>query len=161
MRLKVYTDGASRGNPGQSGAGVFIMDESDRPVASLYVYLGTGTNNEAEYKALLAAIEYMSGAGYSIGPCGEESENNMERFGKFTLSLTEADEITFIADSQLLVLQMQGKYSVKSPNILPLYNRAKTILKSIPASKRFEHVPRSLNKEADRLANLAIDERNA
>lgn len=161
MKLKVYTDGASRGNPGQSGAGVFIVDEMENPVASMHIYLGTGTNNEAEYKALLVALEYLSGTACLDWLKDEKSKKNMEKFGKFALTISGTDEITFFADSQLLVLQMQGKYSVKSPNILPLYTMAKSILRSISASKKFEHIPRTLNKEADRLANLAIDEIDA
>ena len=136
MAITVYTDGASRGNPGKSGAGVLILNEHSRPVASLREYLGTCTNNEAEYKALIIALEYLP---------------------KIWANKSHPDEIIFLSDSQLLVLQMNGKYSVKSPNIIPLYNKAKELLKDIDSFKKFEHIPRELNKEADKLANMAID----
>ncbi len=136
MTITVYTDGASRGNPGKSGAGVLIFNEHNRPVASLHEYIGTCTNNEAEYKALIIALEYLP---------------------KIWADKNPPDEIIFLSDSQLLVLQMNGKYSVKSPNIIPLYNKAKELLKDIAALKKFEHIPRKLNKEADKLANMAID----
>lgn len=135
MNLTVYTDGASRGNPGKSGAGVVILDDRKQEVVSLKEYLGIATNNEAEYKALIIALEYLSTMADGAG----------------------TGEILFLLDSQLLVFQLNGIYSVKSANIIPLYNKAKKLLKSIKAVSKFRHIPRELNKEADRLANLAID----
>ncbi len=148
MNLTVYTDGASRGNPGKSGAGVLILDENKRKTASLNKYLGISTNNEAEYKALIIALEFLSGMPNAAG----------------------IGEILFLLDSQLLVNQMNGVYSVKSANILPLYNKAQKLLKDIKAALKlkgsllkvtFRHIPRELNKDADKLANLAIDTANA
>ncbi|MHB8233011.1 MAG: ribonuclease HI family protein [bacterium] len=144
MNLTVYTDGASRGNPGKSGAGVLILDENENKTAALNRYLGIATNNEAEYKALIIALEYISALPKAA----------------------EIDGIIFLLDSQLLVNQMNGVYSVKSPNILPLYHKARKLLESVKeVSKsgknsiqvKFRHIPRELNKEADKLANLAID----
>lgn len=144
MNLTVYTDGASRGNPGKSGAGVLILDERKQEIVSLKEYLGIATNNEAEYKALIIALEYLSAAA----------------------NISDFSEILFLLDSQLLVFQMKGIYSVKSANILPLYNKAKKLINSIqggskhnrsPLAIEFRHIPRELNKEADRLANIAID----
>ena len=148
MNLTVYTDGASRGNPGKSGAGVLILDENKRKAASLNKYLGISTNNEAEYKALIIALEFLSGMPNAAG----------------------ISEILFLLDSQLLVNQMNGVYSVKSANILPLYNKAQKLLKDIKAALKlrgsllkvtFRHIPRELNKDADKLANLAIDTADA
>ena len=148
MNLTVYTDGASRGNPGKSGAGVLILDENKRKTASLNKYLGISTNNEAEYKALIIALEFLSGMPNAAG----------------------IGEILFLLDSQLLVNQMNGVYSVKSANILPLYNKAQKLLKDIKAALKlkgsllkvtFRHIPRELNKDADKLANLAIDTADA
>ncbi len=135
MKLTVYTDGASRGNPGKSGAGALIFDERKQKATSLNKYLGISTNNEAEYKALIIALEYLA---------------VMQDGAKIR-------EIIFFSDSQLLVNQMSGIYSVKSANILPLYLKAKKILKDLDVSSKFMHISRSLNKEADKLANLAID----
>ena len=148
MNLTVYTDGASRGNPGKSGAGVLILDENKRKTASLNKYLGISTNNEAEYKALIIALEFLSGMPNAAG----------------------ISDILFLLDSQLLVNQMNGVYSVKSANILPLYNKAQKLLKDIKAALKlrgsllkvtFRHIPRELNKDADKLANLAIDTADA
>lgn len=148
MNLTVYTDGASRGNPGKSGAGVLILDENKRKAASLNKYLGISTNNEAEYKALIIALEFLSGMPNAAG----------------------ISDILFLLDSQLLVNQMNGIYSVKSANILPLYNKAQKLLKDIKAALKlrgsllkvtFRHIPRELNKDADKLANLAIDTADA
>ena len=148
MNLTVYTDGASRGNPGKSGAGVLILDENKRKAASLNKYLGISTNNEAEYKALIIALEFLSGMPNAAG----------------------IGEVLFLLDSQLLVNQMNGIYSVKSANILPLYNKAQKLLKDIKAALKlrgsllkvtFRHIPRELNKDADKLANLAIDTSDA
>jgi ribonuclease HI len=148
MNLTVYTDGASRGNPGKSGAGVLILGENRQKVASLNKYLGISTNNEAEYKALIIGLEYLSTAAGSA----------------------EIGEVLFLLDSQLLVNQMNGVYSVKSANILPLYNKAQKLLKDIKEASKlqknllkvaFRHIPRELNKDADRLANMAIDSSNA
>ena len=155
MNLTVYTDGASRGNPGKSGAGVLILDENKRKTASLNKYLGISTNNEAEYKALIIALEFLSGMPNAAGI----SE----------MSFAELD-VLFLLDSQLLVNQMNGVYSVKSANILPLYNKAQKLLKDIKAALKlrgsllkvtFRHIPRELNKDADKLANLAIDTADA
>ena len=148
MNLTVYTDGASRGNPGKSGAGVVILDENKRKTASLNKYLGISTNNEAEYKALIIALEFLSGMP----------------------NAADISDILFLLDSQLLVNQMNGVYSVKSANILPLYNKAQKLLKDIKAALKlrgsllkvtFRHIPRELNKDADKLANLAIDTADA
>ncbi|MGC8553941.1 MAG: ribonuclease HI family protein [Candidatus Acidulodesulfobacterium sp.] len=135
MNLTVYTDGASRGNPGKSGAGIFILDEDNKKTISLKQYLGILTNNEAEYRALVIALEYLA-----------ELTNTS---GKFN--------INFLSDSQLLVNQLNGVYSVKSPNIIPLYEKAKKIIANLNAAYSFKHIPRTLNFKADKLANSAID----
>ena len=136
MNLTVYTDGASRGNPGKSGAGIFILDEDNKKTISLKQYLGILTNNEAEYGALIIALEYLA-------------ELTTNTPGKFN--------INFLSDSQLLVNQLNGIYSVKSPNILPLYDKAKKIIANLNAVYSFKHISRTLNFKADRLANSAID----
>ena len=135
MNLTVYTDGASRGNPGKSGAGIFIIDEYNKKTISLKQYLGILTNNEAEYRALIIALEYLA-----------EFTNTPGRFN-----------INFLSDSQLLINQINGIYSVKSPNIIPLYNKAKKLIENLNAAYSFKHIPRTLNFKADKLANSAID----
>ena len=128
----VYIDGGSRGNPGDSAVGVFACDADDRPVAAFGRFLGTMTNNEAEYNGLLAALEWAH--------------------------QEDVQELHVKSDSQLMVRQMNGQYRVKSANLKPLFEEAKRRTRQFP---RFviEHVRRESNVEADRLANLAMDAR--
>lgn len=130
----VYIDGGSRGNPGDSAFGVFARDGESRPVAAFGRFLGTMTNNEAEYSGLLAALEWAREA--------------------------DVQELHVMSDSQLMVRQMNGQYRVKSPNLKPLFEDAKRRAGGFP---RFviEHVRRESNVEADRLANLAMDARGS
>ncbi len=128
----VYIDGGSRGNPGDAAFGVYACDAERRPVAAFGRFLGTMTNNEAEYSGLLAALEWAR----------EE----------------DVQELHVLSDSQLMVRQMNGQYRVKSPNLKPLFSMAKQRAGEFP---RFviEHVRREGNVEADRLANMAMDAR--
>ena len=128
----VYVDGGSRGNPGDSAFGVYACDSEDTPIAAFGGFLGTMTNNQAEYSALLAALEWAQSEG--------------------------VQELHVRADSQLMVRQMKGQYKVKSPNLRPLFEDA---MRRVDQFARFaiEHVHREGNVEADRLANLAMDSR--
>ncbi len=126
---EVYIDGASRGNPGESGIGVLVI----RPDASreeIREYIGRGTNNEAEYKALIKALAYLVAEG------------------------TPAAKIH--TDSQLVARQMNGLWKVKDPKLKILHSEAKKLVSLIPAFE-IEYVPRENNTEADGLANEAID----
>jgi ribonuclease HI len=128
--LKAYIDGASRGNPGKAGAGVVIYDEKGEVLEEESVYLGETTNNVAEYRALLLAIQMA------------------ERRG--------AQELQVYSDSELVVRQVTGRYRVKSSALLDLYKEVK---KRSLKLKRFDirHIPREENRIADSLANQAID----
>ena len=128
----VYIDGGSRGNPGDAAFGVYACDDDSKPVAAFGRFLGTMTNNEAEYSGLLAALAWAH----------EE----------------DVQELHVFSDSQLMVRQMNGQYRVKSANLKPLFEDAKRRAATLP---RFviEHVRREGNVEADRLANLAMDAR--
>jgi ribonuclease HI len=132
LSLVAYTDGAARGNPGPASLGVQILDTDGKVVAEESRYLGEATNNVAEYSALLAALEKAIEMGAS------------------TLEIR--------SDSELLVRQMLGQYRVKNPGLKPLYDRAVGLAGRI-GSVRYVHVRRELNREADRLANQALDER--
>jgi ribonuclease HI len=123
-------DGGSRGNPGPAGYGVHIERE-DGTVVELKESLGTATNNVAEYSGLLAALRWALGAGVTA--------------------------LHVRADSQLMVKQMNGEYRVKNPGLQPLYTEACALVRKIGRVK-FEHVRREMNKDADRLANEAMDE---
>ena len=125
MKLEAYIDGGSRGNPGESGIGVYFPG-----VVRVAEYLGTGTNNYAEYSALLAAL----------------------RFAVFS----RCEELQVYADSELVVKQVNGEYQVKNEGIRLLYESALRWIALIPRFS-IHHVRRVQNKQADKLANLAMD----
>jgi ribonuclease HI len=132
-RFVLYTDGASRGNPGPSSIGAAIyFDGPDglEEVASISEPIGHTTNNVAEYKAVVAGLELV---------------------GRF-----EPTEVLVRADSQLLVRQLGGQYRVKAPNLKPLYGEVCRLVDELPMV-RFEHVRREANTRADALANEALD----
>lgn len=127
-----FVDGASRGNPGLAGAGVFILGPDGKPYKRLKKFLGTATNNVAEYSALVTALE------------------SALRFGICKLRVR--------ADSELVVKQVKGLYRVKSLDLKPLYNRVKELAAKFD-SFQIAHVRREGNAAADQLANEAIDTR--
>ena len=129
--LVAHVDGGARGNPGPAGFGVVIEDSAGRPVARLSQYLGHRTNNYAEYMGLLSALAYAGKHGFKA--------------------------LKVISDSELMVRQIQGKYKVKSPVLLDLYQHAKSLIQRLDWF-RIEHTLREGNAEADRLANQAMDD---
>lgn len=130
MKYHIYTDGAARGNPGPSGAGVFITDEHGNEVVRLHKFLGKRTNNVAEYAALYLAL----------------SQSKKKHF----------KEIVIYSDSELMVRQIRGEYRVKNEGLKKLYRKVMELLGYF--EYRFYHIRREKNKIADQLANLAIDE---
>ncbi|MDX1662009.1 MAG: ribonuclease HI family protein [Gemmatimonadota bacterium] len=129
-RLVIRTDGAARGNPGPAGAGWVIEDPDGTVVSDGCAYLGEATNNQAEYQALLRALE-------AVDP--------------------DADtEIEVFSDSELMVKQLNGEYRVKNEGLKPLYVRAVRYLLRAGRSE-VRHVRRGENEDADALANQAID----
>lgn len=133
MRLLIHIDGGARGNPGEAGFGVHVSDQGGNPITGLYGYLGRQTNNVAEYAALIAALRYAIGAG--------------------------AVNVLIRSDSELLVRQIQGRYKVKNAGLIPMYEAAKRLIARL-SRVTLEHVPRERNKDADRLANQAMDSHN-
>ncbi|HXN23685.1 MAG TPA: reverse transcriptase-like protein [Candidatus Dormibacteraeota bacterium] len=132
-RSAAYTaeiDGAARGNPGPASYGVVIHAPGGAMVAELKKYIGRGTNNVAEYYALIAALDYAAAHGIRA--------------------------LRIRSDSELLVRQMQGRYKVKSPDLRPLFERARKLSQALPFFS-IEHVRREQNSEADALANQALD----
>jgi ribonuclease HI len=128
---RMNVDGGSRGNPGPAAYGVVIHDPMGKSVAQLKKYIGRTTNNVAEYYGLIAALDYAQSQGIRA--------------------------VRIEADSELMVKQMRGLYKVKSADLQPLYERARKMAQGFD-SFRIEHVYREQNREADRLANEAMDE---
>jgi ribonuclease HI len=132
--LVAHIDGGARGNPGPAGYGVHVEDAHGSPVAELYGYLGVATNNTAEYAGLLAALEYARDA--------------------------QVASLRVMSDSELLVRQLEGRYRVKDPKMQVLHAAARRLIAGLKEF-RVEHVRREENREADRLANLAMDRRDS
>lgn len=128
--VKIYTDGASRGNPGPASIGVSFTTTKDEEIFSVADAIGDQTNNFAEYSALVKGLQVAR-------------ENKVEN-------------IWIRTDSQLMVRQILGEYKVKSDSIKELHAEAVEMLKSFE-KVRIEHIPREQNKRADELANQALD----
>lgn len=130
--LHLHIDGASRGNPGEAGFGIHVTTPEGAELAGLYGYLGPASNNVAEYEALLHGLRYALARG--------------------------ARRVHVFSDSELVVRQMSGAYRVKHPAMIPLHREAQS-LRSRFEEFRLAHVRREQNKDADRLANRALDEK--
>lgn len=128
--LVINTDGGSRGNPGPAGIGVVIKDATGKVVFEHGGYIGEATNNVAEYKALIKAVETARDLG--------------------------AGEVKINMDSELIVRQMLGQYKIKQPDLQKLAGEVLIVLKSF-SKFSFTHVRREFNKEADALVNQALD----
>lgn len=126
----IYTDGASSGNPGESGIGVIV--EFGRKTYEISEHIGIATNNIAEYTALIRGLQMASELG--------------------------ADSVEVFSDSELLVRQMVGLYKVRHENIIPLWKRARELASGFRFFS-ISHLPRDLNQRADRLSKKAISEK--
>ncbi len=131
-RIRVYSDGAARGNPGPAGAGAVLVEPSGAVVERVGKYLGTQTNNFAEYTGLILGLQRARALGVS--------------------------EVEVFADNELMIRQLNGRYQVKSPSLRPLYEQAVQLLNEFSRFK-LVHVPREMNAAADEMSNRAIDER--
>ena len=132
-KLKIYTDGGARGNPGPAGVGVVIMDENEKIISSHKKYLGEATNNIAEYSAVLLAL--------------------------VEAKKLKAQELEFYLDSELVVKQLKGEYKIKNPELGKLFIKIYNIKQSIERVS-FHHIEREKNRLADKLANQAMDEKH-
>jgi ribonuclease HI len=129
--ITAHVDGGARGNPGPAGYGAVITDDNGQTLAELYAGIGTSTNNVAEYRGLIAALDWALRHG--------------------------CRQLHVKSDSELIVRQMLGAYRVKNEGLLPLYQQARELADRI-GHVTFEHVRREHNKEADRLSNLGMDQ---
>jgi ribonuclease HI len=129
--ITANVDGGARGNPGPAGYGAIIVDASGHVLAELFGGIGISTNNIAEYRGLLAALQWALDHGHTT--------------------------VHVRSDSLLVVQQMLGNYKVKHEGLIPLYRQARQLAARI-GQVTFEHVPRERNKDADRLSNLGMDQ---
>lgn len=130
MKVVVFVDGAAAGNPGPAGIGVVIAEEGGAPLVQCAEPIGEATNNVAEYRALLRAIELLRSWD------------------------TRLEQVTIRSDSQLLVRQLAGQYRVQASHLMPLWEAVQQGLKQLGACVRIEHIRREENQQADRLARL-------
>lgn len=127
----LYTDGGSRGNPGPSGVGIVLTTTNNKTIAEVSVFLGTTTNNAAEYMALIYGLQLAQQHGIS--------------------------RIHIFTDSMLIVKHITGEYKVRNSRLEPLYNRVQKLLNLFGDSYTINHIERAKNSRADKLANIAID----
>ena len=130
MKLLIYTDGGSRGNPGPAATGVVILDEHGSLVTEFGEYLGVQTNNVAEYQAMIQGLQEAKKRG--------------------------ATSVACYADSRLVIEQLKGNWKVKHPNIAPLFFKAWNLLQSF-SSVTLSAIPREKNTRADAQVNIVLD----
>lgn len=140
MQFTLYADGGSRGNPGPAGAGAVVFDASGKRVVSVSDYLGETTNNVAEYEAVLRGLAAL-----------------LKEYGSEHLKTVG---VMVKMDSELVIKQMRGEYKVKHPNLIPRYMEIKNLIARNFGAIEFVHVPREQNKDADALANEAMDRKD-
>ena len=131
-RVRLYADGAARGNPGPAGAGAVLVSPAGHVMAKIGKFLGESTNNVAEYTGLILGLRRAKAMGLK--------------------------ELDVFSDSELLVKQLAGDYQVKAEHLKPLYDEAQALLKGF-GDVHLAHVPREENAAADEMSNRAIDER--
>ena len=129
MRLLVYTDGACWGNPGPAAIGAVVKDEQQQTLIEISQYIGKGTNNQAEYKAVIAGLKAAAGF--------------------------KADELVLYLDSELIIRQLAGEYKVKNALLRPLYTETVGLLKKFK-NVSIDFVGHSGNDEAHALARTAL-----
>ena len=136
QKIITYTDGGSRGNPGEAALGVVICDEKGNIIKEYCERLGIKTNNEAEYAAIVSALRKIKAL-----------------FGK---EKTKKIEVEMRMDSELAMKQLSGQYKIESEKIIPLFVAVWNLRLDF-AKVSFNHVPREKNKEADKMVNEALD----
>lgn len=134
-KIKIFTDGGSRGNPGEAAIGVVIFKD-DSIVAEISKCIGVATNNIAEYMAVEEALLFAS------------KELNLQE-----------KEIEFFLDSELVQRQLTGVYKIKDEKLKKIYLRIRELISNLDLKAEFNHVTRDKNKLADKLVNLALDQK--
>ena len=136
-KVLLYTDGGARGNPGPSGIGVVIQDESGETLKEISKFLGRQTNNFAEYEAVIEGLQVLKKM-FGAPKCKEL-------------------QVEMKMDSELVARQLSGKYQIKEPTLFPQFIKVHNLRVSTFPHITFTHIPREKNKDADRLANAAMD----
>jgi ribonuclease HI len=137
MHFTLYADGGARGNPGPAGAGAVVFDNLGKRVAEVSDYLGIATNNIAEYEAIIRGLKKL--------------------IDTYSPDVIHSTPLAIRMDSKLVIEQLKGNYKVKHPNLVPRYMEVKNLLARSFGTVTFEHVYRESNKDADALANHAMD----
>lgn len=137
MEYTLYADGGARGNPGPAGAGAVVFDALGKRVVEVADYLGVATNNVAEYEAVIRGLTKLA-----------------EVFPEEHLKMST---LTIRMDSKLVIEQLKGAYKVRHPNLVPRYLALVNLISRHYGKIILEHVPREKNKDADALANQAMD----
>lgn len=137
MTFTLYADGGARGNPGPAGSGAVVFDAAGKRIVEVADYIGITTNNVAEYEAVLRGLRALVSA-YPEG-------------------YFQNAELLVRMDSKLVIEQLKGSYKVKHPNLVPRYLEVRNVLSRSFPHVSFEHVRREFNKDADALANKAMD----
>lgn len=136
--LQIFTDGGSRGNPGPAGIGIWVVDEQQQSVYSQATFIGHSTNNQAEYEAFLASLEWL--------------------VGYVSAQPTAVKKVSWWLDSKLVVEQLNRRWKIKHNQLVILANKAWKLLDQLPCEYQITHIPREQNQQADALANQAMDE---
>lgn len=152
MKFKIFCDGGARGNPGNAGIGISIKYEvlslpagkaGTKKEEKVSKYIGTATNNQAEYRAVIEALNWLIAYRQSLIANGKEAEEEIEA--------------EFFLDSQLVVEQLNQRYKLKNEGLKPLFWQIRKLMMKLGSRITFVYIPREQNKEADRLVNEAID----
>jgi ribonuclease HI len=139
-KIYINTDGGSRGNPGPAAIGVAFFDEQESMTYSYMKYIGSATNNEAEYQAIIAALKILSRSEWL------KKHNNSD------------NEVVCRLDSQLVVEQVNGNYRIKQDHIKRFIEEIRNLISGYCLKITFVHVRREQNKHADKLVNQALNE---
>ncbi len=131
LKLTAVIDGASRGNPGDAAIGILIRDEAGKEIKKIARTIGKATNNVAEYTAFITCLE--------------------------ELKSYDASELTVFTDSQLMARQLSGIYKVRDPKLRELFQKAQLLIEELDFPVEVVNVPRTQTKEADQLANQALN----
>ena len=134
MKVRIFSDGGARGNPGPAGIGYIIKNLSTKDEVRRNKYIGEATNNQAEYQAVIEALQWVK-------------EN-----------IKESDlEIECFLDSELIVEQLNQRYKIKNEGLKPLFWQVRDLILQLGGKVQFKYISRDKNHEADKLVNLAID----